>query len=693
MSKQLESLLPLYSVPGQLFSNTDFSAQNADQKHIPVSGADIFLHLFLMFLILIFWSIPAHCGENKYRLISSDLNKGLFVYKVGHVKVLAIKVTTKKNDYLWKIFDRSKVLGKKMDSVRLVELFKKLNPSIKDWDIIIPGQQLIIPIRIIRSKLSATNKRINHANEPATACRKKPGIPAGQKSTPVCARPKPDKNIPPAAKRATEKILTIVNNKKVIKNTKKGTDAPYNKNRPNPHKQYTKHRACKLYANKKDKTQTPLTAKHRRQLAPMYKETDKKDYPADNYTMPDLSDSHILLPPLCMQSWPATPFHASRYLCKKGALSHSITAKQHLPVSAKKEKGRADKVIESRKKTICNKLSEIFHRMGGEWTQSGEHFISLKSGGQLNLDAKSYPLVNFNTGTMVIVDLHNSLPEELIRVIRSNWDNYRFVHLNRKDNLQDALHKIFNRCGFSNVLKKGEAYEFENNGIKFSIKADWIMIDTKNSRKNRPRVLVLNLKKNNIIPTTIKRYIKGLNVMSVDYPGQATPEITGKSPPCWQWNGTFGNIAEKLLVLQGITFKSKTNVPVYRNQRHDFNLTVVADLLFRMKGKDAIIDFKALSPETVSLLRKNKYIVLPLAEEKNGLGIVKKILDFLDVKYTPGPVSFKTADSSPSNNLEITLPGITFLDHDRNMVLATTVPLPDEIAAFLWQRGYYVLTL
>jgi hypothetical protein len=71
----------------------------------------------------------------------------------------------------------------------------------------------------------------------------------------------------------------------------------------------------------------------------------------------------------------------------------------------------------------------------------------------------------------------------------------------------------------------------------------------------------------------------------------------------------------------------------------------------------------------------------------------EKILDFLDVKYTPGPVSFKTADSSPSNNLEITLPGITFLDHDRNMVLATTVPLPDEIAAFLWQRGYYVLTL
>lgn len=690
-----------YVAKRRLPLHADFSIYKADKKPVPASVKDIFLHLLLIFLIHIFfmlslWTVPAYCGHGKDTLIPSEPNNGLSIYEVDHVRVLAKTVSTKKNDYLWKIFDRAGTLGQKMDSVRLVKIFKRLNPSIKNWDEIEPGQQLIIPVRIIRFKRPVINKRITHIKEIVTACQKKDRTPAKQKNESVSVKPKSDKKNLYVTQRDEVSIKNILKGKKAAKKSQKGIQIPDNtgKNKQKPHKKKdTKHHDHKPGTDKKSKS--PVAAKDRRQISLTHEKTEKRHASAANTHIKSALDSYMLLPSLCMQTWPAAPFPVHEYLCEKSPSSRNIITKQSLPTSAKKENNnRAGKVVTCRKKTISDKLSEIFHKMGGEWIQTGEHFISLKSGGQLNLDAKSYPLVNFKTGIMVIVDTHNSLPEEVVRVIRSNWNNYRFVHLNRDDNLRTALHKILNRCGFSNVLEKGETYEFENNGIRFSIKGDWIVIDTKNSLKNRPRVIVLNLKKENIVPETIKRYIKGLNITVVNYPGHNIHEAKGEQPLCWKWDGTFGGLIEKLLALQGIAFKSHAKVPVYRNQRHDFNLTIVADLLFKIKGKDAIINFKSLCPETVTLLRENRYLVLPLSAEKNGLSIVKKALDFLSVKHTPpGPVSFKTEESSLANNLEMTLPGITFPDHNNHMILATTVPLPNAIMAFLWQKGYYVLTL
>jgi len=71
--------------------------------------------------------------------------------------------------------------------------------------------------------------------------------------------------------------------------------------------------------------------------------------------------------------------------------------------------------------------------------------------------------------------------------------------------------------------------------------------------------------------------------------------------------------------------------------------------------------------------------------------MVSRVLEFLNVRFKPGPHSFMAKKGDVSRNVKLTLSGIVFQDRKGDSVLVTSLDLPSEIAAFLSQRGYKVL--
>ena len=52
-----------------------------------------------------------------------------------------------------------------------------------------------------------------------------------------------------------------------------------------------------------------------------------------------------------------------------------------------------------------------------------------------------------------------------------------------------------------------------------------------------------------------------------------------------------------------------------------------------------------------------------------------------------------TAERANSKNIRITVPGVTFLNHEGQAFFATPLTLPDEVANFLSRKGYKILSL
>lgn len=340
-------------------------------------------------------------------------------------------------------------------------------------------------------------------------------------------------------------------------------------------------------------------------------------------------------------------------------------------------------------------LGEIFVQMGEEWVQNGKHFIPLKSGGEVSLKADSYPIINLSNGNRIIVDLKGDLPEKMAHLITSSWENYRIASLREDDDLRMALEKIFSVCGYKKIYKNGEPFE-TGDDISVLITADWIVKPNVGLPDESEKVVIITLTDGptSHTPSEIKKYLKSLGILTIDYPLVEEP-ADNPMEKAVILNATQdkSNLIEMLLNLSGQPFSKNVEIPIYRNQKTDFNLIIKADFLFEKEGREYIIDLTGLGSDIISLLRQHQFMVMSLSDEKDPYLILPVVLDFLGVKSYAGSHPFLTANREDSKNIKITIPGVSFQDHGGQNIFATPLRLPDEVASFLAHKGYKILNV
>jgi hypothetical protein len=345
--------------------------------------------------------------------------------------------------------------------------------------------------------------------------------------------------------------------------------------------------------------------------------------------------------------------------------------------------------------SISHQLAEIFTQMGEEWVQKGQHFIPIRSGGEVNLKADSYPIINLSNGNRVIVDLKQDLPEKMSHLITSSWKNYRIVSLTETDDLRSALGKILSVCDYKKIYREGEPFE-TGKDISVRITADWIVKPNIGLPDESEKVIVITLidDPSSGTPQEIKKYLKSLGILVIDYPGAKDTAGEDNTKVILLRAGQDKvSLIEMLLNLSDQSFSKKMEIPIYRSQKTDFDLIIKADFLFNKGGKEYIIDLTGLGTDIISLLRQHQFSVLSIPDEKDPSLILPMVLDFMGVETSSGPYPFWTADRDEQKNIRITILGTRFRDHKGQNIFATSLELPEDIINFLSSKGYTILSL
>lgn len=348
--------------------------------------------------------------------------------------------------------------------------------------------------------------------------------------------------------------------------------------------------------------------------------------------------------------------------------------------------------------SLNRELRDIFDQIGEEWIDSGEQFIPLKSGGHVNLKAESFPTLNLQNGRMLIIDIHNELPEDITRLIESDWQTFKVVHLAPHDNLKAALDKIFAASGYHDVLRPGERLKLRSD-IDITLAGDWVIIPQKATGDTPEAIIILALLGNPTerTPMVVRTYLERLGVTVIDYPDfpalRKAEEETPAEKKILLEKGSQFPLPTLLLNLAGQSFSSEVKIPVYQSGGTGFNLIIHADLFFNRGGSDCIIDTAGLSPDILELLKKHRFRALTLAGKKDPSEITELVLDFLELEFDSKPHDFLVSSRNESRNITLTVQGISFSDKNNRKILATDTTLPLEVVAFLNQRGYHLLEL
>ncbi len=352
-------------------------------------------------------------------------------------------------------------------------------------------------------------------------------------------------------------------------------------------------------------------------------------------------------------------------------------------------------IIDKRASPLAYDLASLFSEIGEKWVQAGKHYIPLKSGGQIALDALTFPILNLRNGQSVVIDLNNKLPAKMARLIGSSWDNFRVVRLKKEDDLASAMEKTLRECSYPKVFKKGEPLNLKGD-ISLRITGDWIVALPGTGSNDLPNTVVINMmtKDAQYTPEKIKDYLWKLGIKVVDYPTcyHESSSETKKIKLLYGGN-TPSSLVKKVLNLVDRPFSFQVDIPLHEQQKSGFKLTTRADFLLETKARNAIIDLTGLAPEMASILRERKFLILSLAAEKDPLVIIGKVLEFLDIDFDYGPRSVMVTNRHITKNIKLIMSGITFSDISGASILATSVRVPDEIGAFLSEKGYRILRL
>ncbi|MBN1102914.1 MAG: LysM peptidoglycan-binding domain-containing protein [Deltaproteobacteria bacterium] len=352
-----------------------------------------------------------------------------------------------------------------------------------------------------------------------------------------------------------------------------------------------------------------------------------------------------------------------------------------------------EEVPKEERTDLVARLTEIFREMGLEWTAGGQHFIPLKSGGQINLKAESFPVLSLPNGNRVIVDTVNGLPEKMTGLITSNWQNYRIIRIERKDDLRVAVGKILSACGYPKVSPADEPVELSGD-ISVRVRADWVVQTDPNDPHQKSRVIAVTLLDPGLArtPAPLKNLLRDLGIRVVEYPtGTETPALTDEKATPLKAGGGPQELVEKLLELTGQDFSKGAEIPVYPDRKTDFNLSVKADFLLRLNERESVIDLSGIGPEIMSLLAERQFRILSISGDTRPPGVISRVLDFLGIPYDSNPLALLAAERDESRNILIRIPGITFTGREGQRILATGLPLPDALGSFLFEKGYRIL--
>ena len=329
-------------------------------------------------------------------------------------------------------------------------------------------------------------------------------------------------------------------------------------------------------------------------------------------------------------------------------------------------------------------LKKIFTLIGEEWVDQGKQFIPLKTGGQIDLNAETYPIINIRNGEKVIVDLFNNLPDRMAELIRSSWAYYHIVHITENDDLTGAVGKVISACGYDRVYTKDESLVLEE-GFKIEITADWIIRLLPDASKTDQNIVCLNLtgKDTAAFPSPLKNFLMSHGVKLIDYPEPNEGKDIPPNSNAVSLDESINNVIEKILALVDQNYSGGLDIPVYKKEDSDFNLVIKADYFFKRKGKDCIIDLKGVGDDIISLLKDHGFSVLSLAGEQNLYKLTEKILDFLGIQFDNNEHTFYALPKGSNGNVKLVIPGILFNDYNGQSVLFSSIYLNPEICRFL----------
>ncbi|MBU2552607.1 MAG: LysM peptidoglycan-binding domain-containing protein [Proteobacteria bacterium] len=617
-------------------------------------------------LFILFGAWPARGAEDP----TISLVKTIIVREYQGRKIDVEEYVVESGDILTRILQRRRVVGEGPIPRDLLALIQALNPDLKDPDLIHVGQKLFLPVEgvAVEAEGPATGPKEKAAVEPPAKIEEKAAAkpPAGPEVKPAAPPPvSPDETRDMKFKsvkvRPGERLALILRRvgipEHLIFNEYINLTIKINPQLKNPNL---------ILAGQEIKVPLPGTWSE----SELQAATGSGPIPARAPSVP---------PTATRVSPEPAPRPQPRPAPKLAVTPPPMPPSNSLAVRAA--------------------LGLIFTRIGERFINRGQHFLPLKSGGQITINTQSFPIIELRTGRRVLLDLDHRLPEDMVALIRSNWANYTIFRPQPGEGLTALLKRLIEMSQYYKVREDGTPWRLSRE-IGVRISADWIIWPSA-ADWQAGRAVVINLPQTPAQGTSpeVAAYLETQGLKIIDFyprgnligPEPRRDSIEPQLKTEEMAASDFQDFTRGLLDLVGQKFESDLSIPLIRNGESgaDFNFTVQAPIYLTRGGANYVIDFQRRPPSMEKLLEEHHFRLITREAGERPEAFALKLFQALGLETNSG-LNIQSSSRPNGRGIEITVPG-ALVHAPGGKLLLTSIDLPREIAPLLARKGLRVV--
>ena len=527
------------------------------------------------------------------------------------------------NDWVLKIFRQKGEIAHR-DFREFTGIFQRLNPHIRDIDLIRPGQRIDIPLRKLE-----------------------PGALTGQDSGIV--------SIP---------FVTLAKVNEVI----------------------TTH--SERYQVRRGDTVSQLIARQFGRFGSISYREGVKLFQAANPQIKDINKiyagQNIYLPDPSVRekSWYADMFD------DQGNLKETLGQDRPLESASAPAPLPATVAVDATPQTEASKsnLEEAAAAVGGRLYNKGTYYLPNPDGGDFELDLSRHPMLEMEKADKMVFTSGRQIMDVETASFEQSWPDIKTVAVDDQDSVEQIIGAIFSNLDEANQNEATEV-GFEDSGVRVSVRAKWVKPEAQGrhlcitpitaATQGTPDTIRRYLERNGII---LKEILPGGGSAPVQDGAQqrhAVKNILALAPD--NQKDFVKTIARTL----GLTYSPNIAISF---PYAGIQVQAYADLVSTPGGNDVFVDFGDLYGDALTAIAKTGLSVLQISAEETYDAIVRKLLSALGLHFEQNPTFF-AADRPADYNTQITVAGVAFVKPDEERLLLSGAALPSAVSDLLYSRG------
>lgn len=326
--------------------------------------------------------------------------------------------------------------------------------------------------------------------------------------------------------------------------------------------------------------------------------------------------------------------------------------------------------------------------VGGTLYNKGTYYLPRQRGEDFELDLSRHPLLDLNQEGKILFARQGRVMEMDSEQVRTEWPDMHVVSVEDNSSAQEIIASIFEEINQEDTQPESVELGFSDNGVQVTVRAKWTKPEAdqrtlcitpiNDPSEFTPEAIRRYLEQNGII---LKEVLPGgearIGTQTGTSQRHAVKNILALAPK--NQNGFIRDLSKAL----GFSYAPNVKITFpYAGIQVD----AYANLVSAGNGKEVLVDYGNLYGDALSAITKAGPKILQFNATDDYTSMARKLLTALDLEFMENP-TFWGASRPTDLNTAITVYGFLYMKNENEQILLTAANLHPAVSDLVSQSG------